>query len=132
MRLPLVALLAVTGCGALWPRPVTPRPSALAVAQSVVADSAVVRVRCSVPANATCRWSASVGGQVRPVPDGLEARLAFVAPEPGDSVLVYAGAQALRRGLLSTETRSVSVWVRRPDVPPLAPDSVWVVEVTVP
>jgi hypothetical protein len=127
-----IAGLAVAACGAGRPN-VLPAPNALSVVSSTAADSAIVRVRCSVGAETTCRWAATVGGAtVAGIPDGLEARLAFVAPAPGDSVLVTASARAVRRGLVSAGAATAQAWVKRTDVPPGAPDSVIVIDIVIP
>lgn len=132
MRGTLLVAVLLAGCGAGFQKGVVPAPSTLSTTVEV-ADTARVRVGCRVPANTTCRWAVTVGGAaVAGLADGLTADLAFVAPAPGDSVEVVASARAVRRGLVSTAAATKRVWVSRPDVAPAAPDSVFVITVTVP
>lgn len=131
-RSSVLAALLLVACGAGRPT-LTPAPVDVAMLSAVEADSAVVRVRCQVGAATTCRWAATVGGApITNLPDGLEARLAFVAPAPGDSVLVTATARAVRRGLVSVGAATAQAWVKRADVAPGAPDSVIVIDIIVP
>lgn len=125
-----VALVAVGACGLIGAGSgkLVPAPDAVSAAAEVLADTASVRVRCTVPASTTCRWASSVGT----APDGIEATFKFVAPAPGDSVQVVGTARAVRRGLVSATATPFAAWVKRNDVAPGAPDSVIVVEIIVP
>jgi hypothetical protein len=116
------ATAAAAGGGKVQP------PRDVSTATAIEADTASVRVRCTVPANTTCRWASSVGA----APDGIEAVFKFAAPAPGDSVQVVGTARAVRRGLVSATATPFAAWVKRGDVPPGAPDSVVVVEIVVP
>lgn len=128
----LLAAFAVVGCAATFGKPVTPAPRELAAEVSSLADTAVVRFRCAVPGNVTCRWAVTAGAQAFAPADGLEAEVRFAAPAPGDSVQVIGAARAVRRGLVSATATTKAVWVKRADVAPQAPDSVFVVQITVP
>ncbi len=129
----LLGAFSMIGCAAAFGKPVTPAPRDVTSTVAAVADTAVVRFGCAVPQNTTCRWAATVAGvPVTGFADGLEARVALVAPAPGDSVQVVASARAVRRGLVSTQAATKAVWVKRADVAPVAPDSVLVIQVTVP
>lgn len=126
----MLSLLAVGACAtaaAATGGNVQP-PRDVSTMASIEADTASVRVRCTVPASTTCRWASSVGA----APDGLEAVFKLVAPAPGDSVQVTGTARAVRRGLVSATATPFAAWVKRGDVAPGAPDSVIVVEIIVP
>jgi len=126
----MLALVAVGACAtaAASSGKGPQEPREVSVAAEVLADTASVRVRCTVPAQTTCRWASSVGA----APDGIEALFKFAAPAPGDSVQVTGSARAVRRGLVSVTATPFAAWIKRADVAPGAPDSVIVVEIIVP
>lgn len=132
----LIPVLALLGACSLIGAGSGAAPAAPAVASisaSTLADTASVRVRCTVPSGTTCRWAAAVGGASQPVQaDAVEVTYRFLAPVPGDSVQIVGTARAVRRGLVSVASTPWSAWVVRADAPPGAPDSVIVVEIVVP
>jgi hypothetical protein len=126
----MVSLLFLGACGLIGAGSgkAPSAPDAVGAMASVEADTARVTVRCTVPANTTCRWASTLGT----APDGLQATYALAAPAPGDSVQVGGSVRAVRRGLVSVGATSWSAWIKRGDVAPGAPDSVIVVEIIVP
>lgn len=126
----MVSLLFLGACGLIGAGSgkAPSAPDAVGAMASVEADTARVTVRCTVPANTTCRWASTLGT----APDGVQATYALAAPAPGDSVQVGGSVRAVRRGLVSVGATSWSAWIKRGDVAPGAPDSVIVVEIIVP
>lgn len=137
-RVGVMALLTLLGaCGLIGAGRSSPPVGVpdVAVAIAVVADSASARMGCKVPApEMSCRWSFAVAGAALPaVPDGLEAAFKFAAPAPGDSVRVTGEARLVRRGLVANTAKTFSAWAVRTDTPPVGvPDSVFVIEITMP